>query len=102
MAGIHHILSPVILQEHARNWLKEDTPNFDLQGIVAGDHEVVAKILCKSPGVLAGVPFVNAVLRELGCAPNWFCTEGKYLDASQGSIGTSILLMNFHLSIYLI
>lgn len=87
MVGIHHILNPVILQECARNWLKEDSPNFDLQAIVAGDQEVSAKILCKSSGVLAGVPFVNAVLREVECSPKWFHVEGEYLDTSNGPIG---------------
>ena len=90
MAGIHQILNPVVLQECAKNWLKEDSPNFDLQAIVAGDQEVVAKIFCKSSGVLAGVPFVNAVLREVECSPNWFCMEGEYLDTSQGAIGMII------------
>lgn len=86
MTSIHHILNPVLLQEHARAWLKEDSPNFDLQGVVAGDTEIVAKIFCKSPGVLAGVPFVNAVLREVDCSPNWFCMEGEVLDTSRGPI----------------
>lgn len=89
MAGIHHILNPVVLQECARNWLKEDSPNFDLQAIVAGDERAHAKIFCKSSGILAGVPFVNAIFRELGCSPNWLCSEGEFVDASQGSIGIS-------------
>lgn len=91
MAGIHHILNPVVLQECARNWLKEDSPNFDLQAIVAGDQKVSAKIFCKSPGVLAGVPFVNAIFRELECSASWLCKEGEFLDASEGSIGIWML-----------
>lgn len=82
MVPFHNILSPVLLQELARSWLKEDQPSFDLQGVVAGDTEIVAKIYCKSPGVLAGVPFVNAVLKEVDCSPNWFFMEGEHLDPS--------------------
>lgn len=90
MAGIHHILNPIVLQECARNWLKEDSPNFDLQAIVAGEEKVLAKILCKSPGILAGVPFVNAILRELECSANWLFIEGQFIDVSKGSIGISM------------
>lgn len=87
MAGISHILNPVVLQELARNWLKEDSPNFDLQAIVAGNQKVSAKIYCKSSGVLAGVPFVNAIFRELECSATWLYAEGEYLDVSKGKIG---------------
>lgn len=87
MAGTHHILSPIVLQECARNWLKEDSPNFDLQGIVAGDQKVSAKIFCKSSGILSGIPFVNAIFRELECSANWLCMEGEFLDASDKPIG---------------
>lgn len=86
MTTLHHILNPIILQEQARIWIKEDLPHFDLQGFVCGDAPVVSKIFCKSPGVLAGVPFVNAVLQELQCTPNWFCMEGEWLDTSKGPI----------------
>ncbi|XP_037047820.1 nicotinate-nucleotide pyrophosphorylase [carboxylating]-like isoform X2 [Bradysia coprophila] len=86
MAGISSILNPIVLQECARNWLKEDSPNFDLQAIIAGDRKVTAKIFCKSSGILAGVPFVNAVFRELECSVEWLYEEGRYLDVSNGII----------------
>ncbi|KAJ6647418.1 Nicotinate-nucleotide pyrophosphorylase [carboxylating], partial [Pseudolycoriella hygida] len=84
--NLHHVLNPVVLQECARNWLKEDSPNFDLQAIVAGDQNILAKIFCKSAGVLAGVPFVNAIVKELECSVNWLFKEGEYVDASECSI----------------
>lgn len=87
MADISSILNPVVLQECVRNWLKEDSSSFDLQAIIAGDQKVTAKIFCKSSGILAGVPFVNAVFRELECSVEWLCKEGQYLDVSQGIIG---------------
>ncbi len=87
MSGISHILNPIVLQDYARIWLKEDSPNFDLQAIVAGDQQVTAKIFCKSSGILSGVPFVNAIFRELECSVNWLRLEGEYLDVSEGIIG---------------
>ena len=41
--------------------------SFDYGGYVVGDKVESALILAKSPGVLAGVPFVNAVFEELKC-----------------------------------
>lgn len=76
----NHVLNPIAVQDLARSWLKEDLPGFDIQGLVAPDLEIAAKIFCKSPGVLAGIPFVNAVFHELNCSPNWFFKEGEWLE----------------------
>lgn len=50
-----------------------------------GTSPVRANIFCKEPGVLAGVPFVDAICAELGLEPiQWMIDEGTYLaDASQ-------------------
>lgn len=48
--------------------------------MVVGDKEIVANIFCKSPGILSGVPFVNAIFEELNCSPNWFFKEGEWLE----------------------
>lgn len=91
MASIYNILNPVSLQIAARQWISEDCPHFDLQGIVAGDQEVVAKIYCKSKGVLAGIPFVNAVFREVDCSINWSGLEGENIEAGpQNKIGSYV------------
>lgn len=74
------ILNPVSVKEMARSWINEDIPNFDLQGAVAGNSEAVAKIYGKSPGILAGIPFANAVFNELECSPNWCFSEGEFLE----------------------
>ncbi|KAI1291867.1 Nicotinate-nucleotide pyrophosphorylase [Halotydeus destructor] len=84
--SFQHILNPVSLQQLARDWINEDLPNFNLQGIIADDNNVVARILCKSPGILAGIPFVNAILRELECSPNWSHEEGHFFDTTEGPI----------------
>lgn len=45
-----------------------------------GSSFVKANIYCKEQGILAGVPFVEAVCEELGLKkPNWNYQEGAYL-----------------------
>ncbi|RWS30564.1 Nicotinate-nucleotide pyrophosphorylase-like [carboxylating] [Leptotrombidium deliense] len=82
MSSFSNILNPVILKELANAWIKEDLPNFDLGAALAADEEVVAKIYCKSDGVLAGIPFANAVFNELNCSPNWCFNEGEHLKGT--------------------
>lgn len=74
-----HILPPhckhTILQ-----WLQEDIPGFDCAGVVVGNKPEKALLLCKSPGVLCGIPFVNMVFTELDCKVEWLFSEGDYLS----------------------
>ncbi|XP_023680886.1 nicotinate-nucleotide pyrophosphorylase [carboxylating] [Paramormyrops kingsleyae] len=77
---LSHAIPPQTLARLARQWLAEDTPNFDPAGLCVGSREVQATLLCKSPGsVLAGCPFFNAVFAELGCAVDWLHPEGQIL-----------------------
>ena len=69
--NIGHILHPVTLQHYAREWLKEDTPNFDYGGFVVGEKEETAILLMKSEGILAGRPFFDAIFKELDCKVKW-------------------------------
>lgn len=64
-------------------WLAEDTPSFDYGGFVVGSSPRTAQLLCKSPGVLAGVPFFNEVFKQLECTVEWHFDEGSYLDPSK-------------------
>jgi nicotinate-nucleotide pyrophosphorylase (carboxylating) len=50
-----------------RDWLAEDVPSFDIGGAVVGETLEEALLLMKESGVVAGVPFVNAVFEELAC-----------------------------------
>lgn len=66
----------------AREWLAEDTPNFDPAGVCVGSREVEAKLLCKTPhSVLAGSPFFTAVFSEVGCSVEWRYQDGDHLGA---------------------
>ncbi|OAP57727.1 nicotinate-nucleotide diphosphorylase (carboxylating) [Fonsecaea erecta] len=64
-------------------WLAEDTPSFDYGGFVVGSEPRSAQLLCKSAGVLAGVPFFDEVFRQLDCTVAWHYDEGTYLDPQQ-------------------
>ena len=74
-----HLLPPHYRQL-VRSWLQEDIPSFDYGGFVVGNGRREAVLLCKSPGVLCGVPFFTAVFEELGCGVEWLYTEGSLLQ----------------------
>lgn len=74
---IAHSIPPHTLTHLAREWLEEDTPNFDPAGVCVGSHEVEARLLCKTPhSILAGTPFFTAVFTEVGCTVDWIYPEG--------------------------
>ncbi|KAI7521772.1 nicotinate-nucleotide pyrophosphorylase, partial [Hortaea werneckii] len=45
-------------------------------GFVVGESPVEARLLAKSQGVLAGVPFFDEVFQQLGCTVEWHAKEG--------------------------
>ncbi|KAH0129259.1 nicotinate-nucleotide pyrophosphorylase, partial [Aureobasidium melanogenum] len=57
-------------------WLAEDTPSFDYGGFVVGAAPATARLLAKSPGILAGVPFVDEIFKQLECKVEWLVKEG--------------------------
>lgn len=86
------ILPPYTVSALAREWLAEDTPTFDIGGMVVGDLPVEAHLLFKSAprtaagtavggAVLAGVPFFTAIFEALGCTVEWAAREGEVLAA---------------------
>lgn len=76
---LRHLLSPSC-KELVLTWLEEDIPSFDYAGVVVGDKMEEAVLLCKSPGVLCGVPFVEMIFSELGCIVEWKFSEGDELS----------------------
>ncbi|XP_075784873.1 nicotinate-nucleotide pyrophosphorylase [carboxylating] [Pelodiscus sinensis] len=75
-----HLLPPPRVRQLVRDWLREDAPAFDPAGCTVGERLGLAVLLCKSPGVLAGCPFFDAVFSELGCTVEWFQPEGAWLE----------------------
>lgn len=70
-----HLLPPSWKKTIA-TWLEEDTPSFDYGGFVVGETPAEARLLAKSPGILAGVPFFDEVFRQLDCSVEWHVREG--------------------------
>ncbi|KAI9708434.1 MAG: hypothetical protein M1820_003894 [Bogoriella megaspora] len=82
-----HLLPPT-LTPLITSWLQEDTPAFDVGGFVVGDTPAEARLLSKSPGILAGVPFFNETFRVLGCEFEWLVSEGEELEGGKRHIAT--------------
>ena len=71
MASNHGNVAHLLPQTYKRmvsTWLEEDCPSFDYGGFVVGESIAEAKLLGKSPGMVAGVPFFDEVFRQLDCA----------------------------------
>ncbi|MCJ1256719.1 hypothetical protein MMC24_004543 [Lignoscripta atroalba] len=80
MASAHgtvaHLLPPNYKQDVTR-WLAEDCPSFDYGGFVVGEAMGEARLLGKSNGIVAGVPFFDEVFRQLDCTVEWHIKEGE-------------------------
>ncbi|KAF2427660.1 nicotinate-nucleotide pyrophosphorylase-like protein [Tothia fuscella] len=76
---VAHLL-PQTYKRMVTEWLEEDTPSFDYGGFVVGDDEAEAKLLGKSKGVVAGVPFFDEVFRQLDCTVEWHVKEGESFE----------------------
>jgi nicotinate-nucleotide pyrophosphorylase (carboxylating) len=68
------------LNELARKYLEEDVPSFDIGGYVVGTKLSQANIYFKSVGIVAGIPFAQAVFDIAGCSVQWFYEEGTLLS----------------------
>lgn len=70
MASNHGNVAHLLPQTYKRMvsaWLEEDCTSFDYGGFVVGDSAAEAKLLGKSPGIIAGVSFFDEVFRQLDC-----------------------------------
>lgn len=68
MTTYAHLLPPS-WKTVVAGWLAEDTPSFDYGGYVVGEDEREAYLLGKgkTDAVLAGVPFVDEIFKQLDC-----------------------------------
>ncbi len=69
--NVAHLL-PQTYKAMISAWLDEDCPSFDYGGFVVGEEASEAKLLGKSPGMVAGVPFFDEVFRQLDCTYAFF------------------------------
>mmetsp|Transcript_43516 Transcript_43516/g.70527 ORF Transcript_43516/g.70527 Transcript_43516/m.70527 type:complete len:345 (+) Transcript_43516:60-1094(+) len=77
------LMLPQHFEDDIRMYLRQDMPCFDIGAFVVGDKPVVAKLLAKTDGVLAGVPFFDEVFKQLGCTVTWGCEEGSAVGPAQ-------------------
>lgn len=77
--GLALLLPPPTLAALASSWLQEDCPGLHATALVTGAAPSQAALWAKSPGVLAGRPFVDAIFAQLGCQVSWFLPEGSKL-----------------------
>jgi len=71
------------------HWLQEDVPSFDIGGFVVGDKQELAILWAKTSGMLAGVPFFDAVFESLGCTVEWLLRDGAILDTTEGKVAVA-------------
>ncbi|KAK8174982.1 nicotinate-nucleotide pyrophosphorylase-like protein [Phyllosticta citrichinensis] len=76
---VAHLL-PQSYKRMVSEWLEEDTPSFDYGGFVVGEDMAEARLLGKSKGVLAGVPFFDEVFKQLDCTVEWHVQEGESFE----------------------
>ncbi|KAL4805277.1 Quinolinate phosphoribosyl transferase [Aspergillus unguis] len=85
MASAHGDLRHLLPGSYKRlisDWLEEDCPSFDYGGFVVGESDGEAKLLGKSEGIIAGVPFFDEVFSQLGCSVEWHLHEGDHIPPS--------------------
>ncbi|KAG5366806.1 Nicotinate-nucleotide pyrophosphorylase [carboxylating] [Yarrowia sp. B02] len=70
-------------------WMSEDVPSFDVGGYVVGDDVHHATLYCKSPGVVAGVPFAQEVFDRNELKVEWSVQEGDFVDPKGGKVAVA-------------
>jgi len=84
MSDFASLLPPTYKEEVAR-WVRDDCPSTDIGGFVVGEKIETAHLLCKSSGVLAGVPFAQAVFEMMSLEVEWLIPEGTLIDVSSSA-----------------
>lgn len=71
------------LKELAKNWLQEFAAinSFNFTGFVIEDHESEFEVVMKTPGVLAGTLFVDAVISHIKAKSHWYYRDGDRITS---------------------
>jgi nicotinate-nucleotide pyrophosphorylase (carboxylating) len=85
---------PPSLKSIVQQWLQEDIPSFDIGGFVVGEKPEKAEIFFKMNGVVAGIPFAQAVFDELNCTVTWTVEEGTDIMAEEGNAKIRIAIVS--------
>lgn len=87
---LNSLIPDFALHNLVQRWLCDDIPKFDAGGFVVGDTQLTARVLCKSAGVLSGIPFANAVFSHCGCTVKWFREEGSEISQHDADVKTIV------------
>lgn len=79
LPGLSLLLPPTTLAALADSWLREDCPGLNFAALATGAVPSQAALWAKSPGILAGRPFFDAIFARLNCQVSWFLPEGSRL-----------------------
>eukprot|EP00924_Labyrinthula_sp_SR-Ha-C_P000139 augustus_masked-scaffold_39-processed-gene-2.87-mRNA-1 protein AED:0.02 eAED:0.02 QI:0/-1/0/1/-1/1/1/0/298 len=71
------------LETIIQSYLDADIPSFDVGGFVVGNEVQTAHLLCKSPGVVSGIPFAKTVFNLLKLEQDWKITDGFICSKEQ-------------------
>ena len=89
VANLSSMLATSHVDALVAGWLADDVPSgVDLAALAVGDGVMTAKLWMKDCGVLAGVPFFDAVFKNLGCAVVWSGNapaEGFYVGSGNSA-----------------
>ena len=66
---------------------------WDIGGFVVGEDANQASLLAKAPGVLAGLPFVDAVFEFLGCEVEWLREEGSVISGDDATAKVPVAIV---------
>ncbi|GAB1292712.1 Nicotinate-nucleotide pyrophosphorylase [Apodemus speciosus] len=77
--GLQLLLPATTLATLANGWLQEDCPGLNFASLVTGSAPSQAVLWAKSPGILAGRPFFDAIFTQLNCQVSWYLPEGSKL-----------------------
>lgn len=79
LPGLALLLPPATLATLADSWLREDCPGFNYAALATGAAPSQAALWAKSPGILAGRPFFDAIFAQVNCQVSWLLPEGSEL-----------------------
>lgn len=80
MTTNYDYLVPPTIKSDVEMWIKEDLPGMDIGGFVVGDKLETAHLLCKSPCMLSGKPWAQAVFDYFDLKVVWNFDDGAIID----------------------
>ncbi|XP_067935033.1 nicotinate-nucleotide pyrophosphorylase [carboxylating]-like [Watersipora subatra] len=74
------ILPAFMVEQKVKDWLDEDVPSFEFAGVVVENANDEAVLICKTQGLLSGIPFFDTLFSKLECHVKWNYKEGDNIE----------------------